>query len=223
MHWTEQFASGGRVDALVTDQADPFSGQPALKMARVLAEPASIALHGFFVSRVRPRLDSTYWAVAEAPEGLRGELGWESEPRNLDTWLRLSFGLTQDARIVSVVDNSTGRRSFAAIESGRLVVALYTSPDPVLVSRQWAVGLLGEEGLAASSVLAGRPGADMPDVGAIVCSCHSVGINTIAAAVADGCMSVDAVGAATRAGTNCGSGRAEIRALIAAARPVAAE
>ena len=121
-------------------------------------------------------------------------------------------------------DARSGRRSFAVIERGRLVVALYTSPDPVLVSRQWAAGLLAAEDLTGSAVLAGRPGADMPDSGAIVCSCFSVGINTIAAAVAQqGCTSVEAVGACTKAGTNCGSCRAEIRGIIDAHRLQAAE
>jgi assimilatory nitrate reductase catalytic subunit len=38
-------------------------------------------------------------------------------------------------------------------------------------------------------------------------------------AIADGAASLDAVGAMTRAGTNCGSCRPEIRALVRAARP----
>jgi len=78
--------------------------------------------------------------------------------------------------------------------------------------------------LSASTVLAGRPGADMPDSGAIVCSCFSVGVNTITAAVtAQGCSTVEAVGACTKAGTNCGSCRAEIRGIIDAHRLAAAE
>ncbi|TIT39998.1 MAG: hypothetical protein E5W76_17825, partial [Mesorhizobium sp.] len=38
-----------------------------------------------------------------------------------------------------------------------------------------------------------------------------------------GCGTVEAIGEATRAGTNCGSCRAEIRAIIAAGRVQAAE
>ena len=110
------------------------------------------------------------------------------------------------------------------IDNGRLVAALYTSPDPVLVSRQWAVDLLSEADLTASTVLAGRPGADRPDGGAIVCSCMGVGINTIIDAVTrHGCTTVEAVGALTRAGTNCGSCRAEIRGIVDAHRLLAAE
>ena len=110
------------------------------------------------------------------------------------------------------------------IEGGRLRGALYLSPEPVLVSRQWAVGLLAENGLTASAVLAGRPRGDRPDGGAIVCACNSVGINTITDAILrHGCSTVDAIGAITRAGTNCGSCRAELRTILEAHKVVPAE
>jgi len=222
MHWTDQFASDGRVDALVPAKTDPVSGQPALKMAEVHAEPAAIRLHGFFVSARKPDLAGGYWAIASAPNGWRGELGFFVEPEDWPTYLAQTFGTT--ASFQSIRDERSGRRAFALIENGQLVAALYTSPDPVLVSRQWAVGLLNETGLSASTVLAGRPGADVPDGGAIVCSCFSVGINTITDAITrQGCSSVEAVGALTRAGTNCGSCRAEIRSILDAKCLAAAE
>jgi assimilatory nitrate reductase catalytic subunit len=224
MHWTDQFASNGRIDALVTAKADPVSGQPALKMAQVHAEPMLTRIYGFFVARARPELaEIDYWAIAETAGGVRGELGWSNEPDDWSAWVRNAFG-AGDTQIVTMHDARSGRRSFAVIEDGALVFALYLSPDPVLVSRQWAAGLLAVDGLEGAAVLAGRPGADMPDGGAIVCSCFSVGINTIAAAVTDqGCATVEAVGACTRAGTNCGSCRAEIRGIIEAHRLAAAE
>jgi len=216
MHWTDQFASSGRVDALVTAKVDPSSHQPALKMALVHAEPFETRLHGFFVARRRPALEGcSYWAIAEAPGGLRGEIAFDTPSADWEAWVRTSFGISRDAALIGLRDDSSGRRSFALIEDGRLTFALYLAPDPVLVARQWAVDLLAAEGVAGAQVLAGRPGADMPDGGAIVCSCFVVGSNTIARAVSgQGCSTVEAVGAATRAGTNCGSCRAEIRGLI---------
>lgn len=177
-------------------------------MAKVHAEPAPVRLYGFLVAADKPALSADYWAVAPAPHGWRVELGFFSEPDNLSA-------LVGSGAVQSVSDGRTGRRAFVRIEDGRLLAALYLSPDPVLVSRQWAVGLLGESGLTASVVLAGRPGSDRPDGGAIVCSCNSVGINTITDAITrHSCSTVDAVGAHTRAGTNCGSCRAEIRGII---------
>jgi assimilatory nitrate reductase catalytic subunit len=225
MHWTDQFASNGRIDALVAGKVDPQSHQPALKMALVHAEPFRVDLYGFFVARTRPLLSGlAYWAVAEAAGGVRGEIALTEEPTDWLGWARAMFGVPATAELISVGDAQSGRRSMALVEDGRLVFALYLSPDPVLVSRKWAVDLLGAERVSGARVLAGRPGADMPDSGAIVCACFSVGVNTIAAAVTDqGCTSVEAVGTCTRAGTNCGSCRAEIRGIIDAHRLQAAE
>ncbi|MCA0021210.1 bacterioferritin-associated ferredoxin, partial [Mesorhizobium sp. B264B1A] len=64
---------------------------------------------------------------------------------------------------------------------------------------------------------------ERPDAGATVCSCFNVGIKQITAAVASGCTNVEAIGAALKAGTNCGSCRSEIRAIIQAHRVQAAE
>ena len=221
MHWTDQYSSNGRIDALVTAKTDPVSGQPALKMARGFVEPAATRIYGFFVSTARPQLSADYWAIAQAKGGMRGELAWFEEPADWLAWLRTAFALPATTSIKSLIDDRSGRRNFVVLEGGRLVLALYTSPDPVLVSRQWTTELLVTPDLTASTALAGRPGEDMPDPGAIVCACFSVGVNTIAGAVAGGCTTMEAVGALTRAGTNCGSCRPEISRILDLHQPVA--
>ena len=228
MHWTDRFSACARIDALVAGQTDPQSGQPALKMAQVSVEPALAKWHGFAVSRARPNLGGVdYWALAEAVGGFRTELAWLEGPADWDSWVREAFAVTAGATLLSVRDERSGRHSFALFESGEVVFAVYISPEPVLVSRQWAVSLLDDalpEASRRSEVLAGRPGADMPDPGAIICACFSVGINTIIEAVTQGgCHSVEAIGAALKAGTNCGSCRAEIKGIIAGQLLVAAE
>lgn len=217
MHWTDQFASNGRIDALVAPKTDPVSGQPALKMARVHLEPAAVRLYGFFVSTHRPELDCDYWAVAPTQDGTRGELAWFDEPEDWPAWIRSHFAVPATANIKSLIDDRAGRRNYAVLDNGHLILALYTAPDPVIVSRQWAAELLNRPNLTASTILAGRPKADMPDPGATVCACFSVGINTIATAIADKhCTTVDSIGQHTKAGTNCGSCRPEIRRILEA-------
>jgi assimilatory nitrate reductase catalytic subunit len=226
MHWTEQFASRSRVDVLLPPKVDPFSGQPALKMGEVTVEPARIALYGFMVAQQQPaKIEAHYWAVAPARSGTRIELGFTERPEDLDAWLRTTMGLDTATPLLRYVDPATGRYSAAHVEDGKLRFAFYASPDPVLVSRSWAAELL-EASIAPtkrSAILAGRPSADMPDSGPTVCACFSVGRNTLEAAMRDGCHTVEAVGAKTRAGTNCGSCKIEIAGMFARLLPVAAE
>ncbi|MEO6395851.1 MAG: molybdopterin-dependent oxidoreductase [Devosia sp.] len=225
MHWTDEFASNARIDALVSARTDPVSGQPALKMSLVSLAPHKTAIYGFFVARERPSLAGLdYWAVAEAEQGIRGELGFGVEPPDWKQWIATAFGLPEATDLVSAIDARSGRRSYALVESGRLAFALFLSPDPVLVARQWLVGELAPSKVDGAAIVAGRPGADVPDIGAIICACMQIGSLTIDDAVRrHGCTTVEAVGALTEAGTNCGSCRAEIRAIIESARLVAAE
>ena len=173
MHWTGQFSAAGRVDTLVTAQVDPQSSQPALKMAMVSAEPALARRYGFAVSIAKPNLaGADYWAIAEAEGGWRTELAFLTERDDWQAWARDAFGLSPDAHFMSIRDRATGREAMALFEGERLVVALFLAPDPVLVSRQWMVGLL-KEAVAPNrraDILAGRPGADRPDPGPIVCA-----------------------------------------------------
>ena len=80
-------------------------------------------------------------------------------------------------------------------------------------------------GTEAPDALTGQPPADRPDPGPLVCSCFNVGLNTIVAAIeTQGLLSVEQIGAALEAGTNCGSCRPELAAILAAAQArVAAE
>ena len=69
---------------------------------------------------------------------------------------------------------------------------------------------------AGTEVLTGRPPADVPDPGPVICSCFGIGINTIISAIeTQHLMTVEAIGVALEAGTNCGSCRPELAAILA--------
>jgi assimilatory nitrate reductase catalytic subunit len=232
MHWTDQFAAKGRVDALVDDAVDPVSGQPGLKGSAVRIEPFAAAWHGFAILRERPRrLGFAYWALARAVGGWRLEFA-DAAAADFTALAQDLFagnepGADAPPELLSYRDRRHGHHRFAAFSNGDLLGAVWIAPEPVAVSRAWAADRLAEPaptGARRLRLLSGRAAADQPDPGALVCSCFSVGANQIAAAIAAGAASVEAVGAAVRAGTNCGSCRGEIGRILAAQRlPVAAE
>lgn len=227
MHWTGQFASAGRVDVLTHDDVDPYSGQPALKMSRVKAQKYPAKWYGFAFSKSRPNdlSKADYWALAATEGGHRIELAGLEEPENwLDTAQQI-FGLETQTQLAIFEDRARGTFRLAYAPNGYTQVALFIARNPVSVSRQWAVGNLKPNATAnARKVLAARPAADMPDQGAIICSCFSVGANTIIDAIVSGeCSSVEALGAHLKAGTNCGSCRSELKGLLDAHQLQAAE
>ncbi len=64
------------------------------------------------------------------------------------------------------------------------------------------------------AVLSGKSTDGIPDPGPLVCACFGVGANAIRAAIEGGAKTADEVGAALRAGTNCGSCLPELKRML---------
>jgi assimilatory nitrate reductase catalytic subunit len=221
MHWTDQQTAQGRIGAAVLAAVDPISGQPGLKFSGARIEPFNVAWYGFAVLRNRPdKITADYWALARAEGGWRVELAGAEPVEDWAAYAANLIGSGENLETLSYNDQDQASFRLASFSGDALLGALFVSPQPVAVSRTWAVERLKASainGMERLRLLSGRPGLDQPDPGPIVCACFSVGANQIAAAVESGAASVEAVGAALRAGTNCGSCRVEIRRLIDAA------
>jgi assimilatory nitrate reductase catalytic subunit len=225
MHWTDAFAPSGRTNPLIAPNLDPTSGQPEFKHTPARLRAYRETWKGFFLTR-----DSL-----ESPTGL--DLVWRRIPQDAcqqhefagrgddveRAALRkaLSKGLPREpvGELVTYEDAATGARRDAWLQDGRLVAVLYVTLTGRLSPRDWLAELFAEPVLtseARSALLFGRPPGAPVDKGALVCACLKVGANAVQAAIATGAASPDAVGAATGAGTNCGSCRPEIARMIAA-------
>ncbi|SOC45237.1 assimilatory nitrate reductase (NADH) alpha subunit apoprotein [Rhizobium subbaraonis] len=227
MHWNDQFASRARIDTLVPPLTDKVSGQPASKNVAVSAQPFAASFYGFAVSVAKPATpQADYWALARADGGWRIELAFATEVVDWTAWCRDTFALSPDVEPLGYADRQTGDLRLAFLDGDRLLAALFLAREPVAVARNWAVSQLSAEHgnlRKRFTLVAGRPGAGISDPGATVCSCFSVGVNQIVAAVRGGCHTVEAVGKEINAGTNCGSCRAEIRGIIDGCLTAAAE
>lgn len=218
MHWTDQYASRARADALVDALTDPVSGQPGLKRTPVQVKPFAPEWYGFAVSARKPSPQAAdYWALSPVEGGWRLELAGLSTPTDWQVFARRLFGFAGESQDwIAYYDGQSGIARLAAFEGDRLVGALFVAPEPVALSRAFLAGALPEEhpGRARFRLLAGQGGADRPDPGIIVCACFQIGANQIAAAIRSGAATtVEAVGEALKAGTNCGSCRSEIRKM----------
>ena len=210
MHWTGEYASRGRVDALVAAATDPVSGQPESKASVVAVERFAGAWYGFAASIHKPDPAAEYWALAQDAAGWRVEL---ADGEDVADWVARAgdlFGLDGDPEQFTDPSRGTTRLAYRDAD-GRLLAALFVSPKPVEVARGHVASLLGT---TAADILAARPGAGRMDPGPIVCSCRTVGRNEILAACMQGAPDLETIGQATGAGITCGSCRPEIRALL---------
>ena len=226
MHWNDSNSARARVDSLVSNERDPISGQPALKNAALTMKKVEASCHAFLICREKPLvLDFDYWAIAPCDGGYRLELAGHAPTDGWQSWLVRTLRLPESVDIVGLSDVPTGAVRMAAFAGEQLLAALFVASRPVAVSRQWAVGQLMEthDRRSRIALIAGRPPADQPDKGAIICSCFNIGLNEIAAAAQTGCNTVAAIGEVLKAGTNCGSCRPDIRRIITERQVIAAE
>jgi assimilatory nitrate reductase catalytic subunit len=125
----------------------------------------------------------------------------------------------QDSEWIDYLDDAAGIYRAANIRDGRLNFCVFIAPSHELPPRSWLAGLFDKTALETAervSLLAGRPGAGQRDSGQVVCSCFGVGRNTIVAAIRDQEIATTGqIGAALKAGTNCGSCIPELQRLIA--------
>ncbi|WP_417271280.1 molybdopterin-dependent oxidoreductase [Celeribacter sp.] len=215
MHWTRQRTRNGTVNTLTAPVVDPVSGQPALKSGAVTAQVYRAKWYGFLACRSEPAPSAPYAAVARTATGWQMELAgrkpsadWAAEAQNIT-------GL-QHADVSIQTDPSRGTTRVAIAVDGVIEALLFVAPRPVVVARNAIISLIGTE-TSSLEALAGRSAANQPDAGATVCACFNVGRNTLLSAIEGGATSVAALGEMTCAGTNCGSCKPELKALISEA------
>ena len=209
MHWTDQTSGGGRTGLLPSQDRDPVSGQPGFKNTAATVRPYQPAWTGFLVTREQTALpDCTYWTRIRTAHGWLTELAGDGDPA-------LLAALLPQGERAEVQDPKRGVVRAAVIADGHLQGALFIARDDGLPPREWLIEQLGGEGAPTIELLAGRPATPQADRGPVICVCFDIGMNNILDAIrADTLTTVEAVGAALNAGTNCGSCRPAIARLL---------
>jgi assimilatory nitrate reductase catalytic subunit len=218
IHWTERQSSGGRTGLLPQGAVDPHSGQPAFKQTPARIEALPIDWRGFAVLRNLPRhIPAGYATRVRVPQGWLVELaGVRDQGPLVETLLPAGERLESH-------DTARGVQRSVVLNGERLQAAIYLTRNGPLPDRNWIIAQLTACEASPVELLAGRPAKPAPDRGAIVCVCFDVGEKTITTAALCGAATIEAIGEATCAGTNCGSCRPTIARLLEATRGMITE
>ncbi len=216
MHWTDRFCAAGRINPVVNAATDPVSFQPELKHTPVRMSAWPAKWYGFLLTRMPLGAELAGWC-AMFPAGA----AWRHELADQDAaeqaFVRLKAVCPTAGAWIVLQDGAAGVHRAALVQNGQLQAVLFIGPTSDLPQREWLISLFAQQVLTLAdrrAVLAGRPlSGDLPEPP--VCVCFGVGLRALRSAVEAGCASVEAIGVATKAGTNCGSCQPEIRALLA--------
>ncbi len=221
MHWTEQYASHGRIGALVNPVVDPISNQPESKHTPVRIKTYPAAWYGFILSRHPLKFKQPEYLIKVTGEQFyRYEMAGEEVPETWQAWTRHVLCNThhETPQWQEYIDPSMGTYRAARILDNQLESIFFVAPTIDLPERSWLTGLFVKPVLKKDERLAlliGKPPLGTQDIGPIVCSCFNVGEKTIQAAIKEKELkSHQEIGLCLKAGTNCGSCIPEIKALL---------
>ena len=215
MHWTAQLSRAGRINAAVNPAVDPISGQPELKHTPVEIRRLAVQWHGTILARQADHAARDHLLGARQgrrtlrlPAGGRAALG-RRPPR------AVGGDADGQSRPVARRRGRPGRRHQR--RPARSGPGIGEAHDEAARDRLAPFMAMAQLDTEQRRIL--LHGGDAADRGGEICACFGVSCAAVQTAIANGAMTLDAVGAVTKAGTSCGSCRPEIRALLRAARP----
>lgn len=176
--------------------------------------------HAFAVSvRQPPRLSESTPTVSRLPAGWQIELSEQGSPDTeaLARKLLLHPKSFVTEWLLTGAARDDGVFCAASLTpDDHLLGALFVAPSPPDIDRDWLSARLGTPLDAGERfrLLDGRPSGAMTPRSRLVCVCCQVGDTEINEAIASGCTTITAVGATTRAGSNCGRCHPLIAELI---------
>jgi assimilatory nitrate reductase catalytic subunit len=223
MHWTDRFTSAGPIDRLVGAETDPISGQPELKATPVRVISVAPLWYGLLLrGSEQPPHGPYYWARVPLERGHAFTLiGWEplSSGRDTEAWIRELLDAPSAAELVIYADPGRGTFRYACFAAGRLDACLFLARTAgSLPPREALAALLGTAVApeTRTCLLAGH-GVEIAagDADRTICACFDVGLRTLHHTIASHRVTnIAEIGAALRAGTNCGSCIPELKAIL---------
>jgi len=214
MHWTAQLSRAGRVNSVVNPALDPISGQPELKHTPVEIRALAMRWHGTILAR-RPLMlpQIAYWTRVKG-NGHHAYIVAGDQP--IAAARQMLSAALRASNPGPWVEGDAGLG--AVIADGRLEAAMVLGEAHDGGVRDCLAPYMAIDRLSLAERNALLRGGDNADRGGEMCACFGVSCAAIEGAIADGATTLDAVAVATRAGTNCGSCRPEIRQLLRDAR-----
>ena len=197
---------------------------PELKATAVMLMSQRMAWHGWLFERAPRALAAPdYWCRVAIDGGFMYALAGamplaepgDAPPRErVVEWL----GEFQAEELAVYADPDRGVFRYACFDGGALAACLFVAREAgSLPDRASAAAMFAEPAPAENRarLLAGKPLSGAPDAGPIICACHAVGRGTIVEAIETrGLVDVAAIGEALKAGTNCGSCKPELAAIL---------
>lgn len=217
MHWSDAFAGNAVLGKLIPGHTDPFSGQPASKAIPVSIAPLQPNWQGVLITNRPLKIPGLDYRVMRRADGCYITEVADRTPVNSSAIMPLLDNLVRGERL-EYQDQKRGQSRFAWVVENRVAACLFAGATRPRIDLGWLEEVAAAEDIDPvdrAMLLAGRAPMGREDSGPVICACHQVGLNKIISAIQHQKLgSVDAIGAALGAGTNCRSCVPELRRIL---------
>ncbi|GAA5264241.1 assimilatory nitrate reductase catalytic subunit [Acidiphilium sp. MT5] len=238
IHWTGDQGSAGTINRLIGPARDPLSGEPAFKHGQVSVRTVEPIWHGIAlcrnasIARINPAIGAV-WSRSPRDGGLiqLRFTGTTALPPGATSRAVAAalLDLPDTIEIVDYTDVKQGVFRLAALHGSTLLLLLHVARDRATLPTSGArdrAALPTVEALEqrfsqtttpldAGALLIGRGATRAVCAGRVICVCHQVTEPAIRAAIAANHLTtIDAIGAATKAGTGCGSCVSDLKGFL---------
>ncbi|REL29420.1 nitrate reductase [Thalassotalea euphylliae] len=214
IHWNGQFSSNATVSTLYNAVVDPISGQPELKHTGIAIEKANFAqyLDCYFAEDIAA--DTPYWLKAKQEHCWHYQLATSEEQPMTIAKLQKLFPFQGEWLSFNDEDNQLSH--VICLQNGALKCVAYFANQAFNEAKKWVDSLFGQDSLSFAEVqaLLSKTAPASADESRNVCSCFNVSEASIREAVMSGTDSVAALGKSLKCGSNCGSCKPELQAII---------
>ncbi len=236
IHWSKEFASNANVSQLFASIIDPVSGQPELKFAPVKITKVSVAEYGLVVSPIKltaltQHLPETSHWVCYQTSGLT-DSAWvylfqhETAIPNFIQQLKESFEQTAENTNTQAISAkhhidewvSSQREQkihLLGLQQQQFRLFAFINTEKISINEQWLSELLNHQLASLADINALLLGQAPEAKGRKICSCFNVYEKDITDEILNnGTSTVEGLGQALKCGTNCGSCKTELSAIL---------
>lgn len=212
IHWNNQFAANASVSSLYEGVVDPISGQPETKHVGVNITACHYQSFAEIYVNEAINITSEYWLKTS----LQHSDYWQLASQTLISFETLQQSIAITGEWICQSQQGGKQLQFICMQDGRIKVAGYISGTAPVVSQSWIDQLFEQPKLTVEQIqsLLALQSPEQAEAARNVCSCFSVSKGEIITAIEQGCDSVAALGNSLQCGTNCGSCKPELQALL---------
>ena len=212
IHWNEQFAANANIAGLYQSIVDPISGQPESKQVAVNINKTTLPFTADIFISQDVIVEKTFWTKSKQANSYHIQIAMEQNIKCPVTFCQelssiegewLSHVQGENTQVICIKDN-------------KLQMVAFLSRQLLTEQNLWADKLFALDALdlaAIKSLLYKESPAKLQSARK-VCSCFSITEAEVIDSIEQGKQTVAALGAKLKCGTNCGSCKPELQALI---------